>query len=410
MKVRPRLLMHMALGHVAVTAGALAVLSGPEAAELGGWQAIGGASNAGNTCLHYEGATQTLLVGTVEGFLYYDIPGQAWTAREDTGWIGRTVQSIAAHPGEPGTIVTGRVNAFFKGYLELTEDWGVSSQLVYSSQGGVFKDLQVDPFAPDVFYACGWHDITPGDLVKSTDGGHTWATLPGHLHYTMTEIATDSRTPNTLYVSGDQQVTRSTDAGQTWVRVAEGLPSGLGVYCVAVSPQDSLILVAANDNGVYRTTDGGGQWVLVDSRDCQHFACNPVVPDMMTAVTFSPYKLLLSTDSGATWADRTDGFAGQQMVDVVFSGSGQQLYVSSAQAGVFARPVYWQEFPIVLEVSRIDGGVRLIWSAGYPFPLYNVYRAASVSGPFSKIASTSQTQYEDSPLGASFFYRVTGEE
>jgi hypothetical protein len=131
---------------------------------------------------------------------------------------------------------------------------------------------------------------------------------------------------------------------------------------------------------------------------------------MVSAVTFSPYGLLLSTDSGATWADRTDGFAGQQMVDLVFSVSGQHLYVSSAHEGVFSRSVYWQEFPIVLGVTRTGNGVRLTWSAGYPFPLYNIYRSASVAGPFSKIATTAQTQYDDSPLGMAFFYRVTGEE
>jgi hypothetical protein len=397
-------------GLVAATVAALVALSGAQAADLGGWQAIGGMSNAGSTCLHYEGNTRTLFVGTVEGFLYYDVLGQTWAAREDTGWIGRTVQSIAAHPTQPGTVVTGRVNAFFKGYLELTEDWGVTSSLVYSSQGGVFKDIQIDPFHPDVTYACGWHDITPGDLLKSTDGGQGWSQLADYLHYTMTEIAMDSRTQGSLYVSGDQQVTRSTDAGQTWVRVAEGLPPALGVYCVSVSPQDSLTLLASNDNGVYRTTDGGGQWSPVGSHDCQHVAFNTVVPDMAAAVTFSPYSLLLSTDAGATWADRTDGFSGQHMVDLVFSTCGQWLYVTSAHEGVFSRPVYWQEFPIVLEITRSGSGVRLTWSAGYPYPLYNVYRSASASGPFTKIATTTQTQYQDSPLGSAFFYRVTGEE
>ncbi len=386
--------------------GAGAALS----ADLGAWQGIGGAGNASNTCLHYDVNTQTLFVGTVEGFLYYDIAEDIWVAREDTGWIGRTTQSIAAHPAQSGTVVTGRVNAFFKGYLELTEDWGTTADVVYSSQGGVFKDIQVDPFDADIFYACGWQDITPGDLVKSADGGHTWSQLPGHIHYTMTEIAVDARTQGTLYVSGDQQVTRSTDGGASWARVAEGLPVGLGVYCVSVSPQDSLVLLASNDNGIYRTTDGGGQWVLVDSRDCQRFACNPVVPDMITAVTFSPYSLLLSTDSGATWTDRTDGFTGQHMVDVVFSTDGQSLYVSSAVDGVFSRPVYWQGFPIVLEISRSGNGVLLVWTAGYPFPLYNVYRSALPHGPFVKIATTPATQYAESPLGASFFYRVTGEE
>jgi photosystem II stability/assembly factor-like uncharacterized protein len=378
--------------------------------QLGGWVPLGGVSNAGTTCLSFDGATRTLLAGTIEGFLYYDTGAQTWTAREDTGWIGRTVQSIRAHPGEPGTIVTGRVNAFFKGYLELTEDWGVTSNVVYSSQGGVFKGIAVDPFDSDVLYACGWHDITPGDLLKSTSGGQSWEQLSEYLHYTMTGIAMDRRTQSTLYVSGDEQVTRSTDAGQSWAQVAGGLPPALGVYCVAASPHDSLVLLASNDNGIYRTTDGGGAWVTVDTHDSQRLVFNPVVPDMAVAVTFSPYALLLSTDGGATWTDRTDGFSGGSMVDAVFSADGRTLYLTSVHNGVFSREVFWQGFPILVEITRSGNLVQLSWSTGYPFPYYNVYRSTSPLDGFVRIATTAGLSYEEPAFGQGFFYYVTGEE
>ncbi len=374
---------------------------------MGDWTALGGES-AGNTCLHFDNAMQTLFAGTIEGFLYLDLESGFWMNRQDEGWIGREVRSVATCPDQPGHVLTGRVNAFFKGYIEFSPDWGVNEEIVHSSTGGVIKDVQVDPFDPEVFYACGWQDVVPGELLKSEDGGQSWTLLPDQIHYTMTEIAMDRLIPDRLFVSGDQQVTRSLDGGLSWEQAAAGLPTWLGVYCVAVSPGDSQVLLASNDDGIFRSTDGADTWIQVDARDSQHFAFYPAAPEIVAAVTFSPYSLLVSTDAGLTWTDCSEEFPGAHMTDLVFSDDGQELYVSSVFEGVYSRTVELPDGVIHLDIELAGEEVLLSWTSDPEWPLYYVYRSHLPYTGFQLVQSTSHNWFSEPRQLVDRYYRVTG--
>ena len=301
------------------------------------WVSIG-PSDAMIMCLHMDTTNNILFAGTVEGFQYYPFATGEWIQREDVGSMGRQVMSLTTCPSEPGWIITGRENAFWKGYMEYSDDWGVTNSYTYSSEGGQFVDIQNVPDEPDIYYTCAWSDITPGDLLKSIDRGVFWSPLTNYLHTFMTEIAINPDNSDTMYVSGNAQVTRSTDGGTTWVQASSGLPGSLGVYCVAINPGNPQILVASNNNGIYRTVDGGDSWTLVNSESsgCQHFAFNPVNPEVVVCITFSPYRLLVSVDSGLIWEDYTGDYPGGTMVDVAFSCNGDSLYVASVYSGVYS--------------------------------------------------------------------------
>lgn len=302
------------------------------------WVSIG-PSDTMIMCLHMDTTNNILFAGTIEGFQYYPFATGEWMQREDVGWIGRQVLSLTTCPSEPGWIITGRENAFWKGYMEISEDWGITNTNAYMSEGGKFVDTQNDPDEPDTYYACAWSDITPGDLLKSVDRGVTWSPLTNYLHTFMTEIAINPDNPNIIYVSGNALVTKSADGGATWTQASSGLPGSLGIYCVAINPGNPQILVASNDNGIYRTVDGGDSWTLVNSEDsdCQHFAFNPVNPEVVACVTFSPYRLLVSVDSGLIWEDWTGDYPGESMIDVAFSVDGDSLHVASTYSGVYSR-------------------------------------------------------------------------
>lgn len=305
------------------------------------WEPIG-PSSGWLTCLHADETGTALFAGSIEGFWYYTHATASWTQREDVGWIGRQVWSLASLGSDPGTVITGRENAFFKGYLEWTDDWGVTSSPAYMSDGGSVKDVKELPGSPGTFVACTWSDVAPGELLRSTDGGITWGLLAGG-HYAMTELAVDPNQPGTLYLSGSDQVTKSTDGGDSWAAAGGGLPTGLGVYCVSCSPHDSQLLLCSNDDGIYRSTDGGGSWAFVPSEvgllDCQHFAFSPSTPGLAAAVTFSPYRLIVSEDGGETWADASGDLAGESLTDTVFAPDGETLYVSTYDSGLFAAAV-----------------------------------------------------------------------
>jgi len=117
---------------------------------------------------------------------------------------------------------------------------------------------------------------------KTTDGGETWNRTLGNDEWTgVTDIAIDPRNPDFVYAATwDRHRTiaaymgggpgtglhRSTDGGETWEQLKEGLPSSnMGKIGLAISPQNPDVLYAAielnqREGAVYKSTDRGSTW------------------------------------------------------------------------------------------------------------------------------------------------------
>ena len=111
-------------------------------------------------------------------------------------------------------------------------------------------------------------------------------------------------------------------------------------------------LLCSNDNGIYKTTNGGENWEMIYNEDCKHFAFNPVYEGIVADITFDPDKVLLSFDHGVTWQDYTGVFPGDNLMDIVFSEDGTQIYVASL-SGVYSRVIYVTGVPKPLSTDVI---------------------------------------------------------
>ncbi len=117
--------------------------------------------------------------------------------------------------------------------------------------------IAIDPLDPANIYAgtsCG--------LAASTDSGVTWSyvypTAPGGALRVWDVVA---QVGGVVDVCGDDGHLRSTDGGATWV-AGSGLPSGR--CSLAVSPDESWVLLAVAGTTIYETTDAdspaGATW------------------------------------------------------------------------------------------------------------------------------------------------------
>jgi photosystem II stability/assembly factor-like uncharacterized protein len=119
-------------------------------------------------------------------------------------------------------------------------------------------------------------------LYRTTDGGRTWERMLGDDAWTgATDLVMDPRDPDLLYAATWQRhrnvaaymgggpgsaIYRSTDGGETWEKLTEGLPkSNMGKIGLAISPQRPDVIYAAIEldrrtGAVYRSADRGGSW------------------------------------------------------------------------------------------------------------------------------------------------------
>ncbi|MCG6920502.1 MAG: glycosyl hydrolase [Acidobacteria bacterium] len=119
-------------------------------------------------------------------------------------------------------------------------------------------------------------------VYKTTDGGGSWKKVLGGGEWTgASALVIDPRDPDVLYAATWQHqrtvaaymgggpesgLHRTTDGGETWERLTEGLPEGnMAKIGLAISPQNPDVLYASialnrREGGVYRSTDRGSSW------------------------------------------------------------------------------------------------------------------------------------------------------
>lgn len=153
-----------------------------------------------------------------------------------------------------------------------------------------------------------------GGLWVSHDYGKTWKnntdTLPT---LGVSSIAIDPKNSDTIYIgTGDRDasdaaglgVMWSRDGGKTWLPRNTGMGS-LTVARLLINPKNTAILIAATNNGIYRTTNYGANWSQVISGYYKELVFGAGSPNTMFAsLNGLFYK---SADNGASWSLTTTG-------------------------------------------------------------------------------------------------------
>ncbi|MGC8724863.1 MAG: WD40/YVTN/BNR-like repeat-containing protein, partial [Acidobacteriota bacterium] len=90
-------------------------------------------------------------------------------------------------------------------------------------------------------------------------GTNTWNTYGSPIGSVMA-LAFEPGVPTTLFAAtSDNGVQESTDGGQTWTAMNNGLPSN-NVTSIAINPQNPMTMYAVTNYGLYISYDGGNSW------------------------------------------------------------------------------------------------------------------------------------------------------
>ncbi|MFY9579022.1 MAG: hypothetical protein WAQ33_06835 [Gaiellaceae bacterium] len=161
----------------------------------------------------------------------------------------KNVQTLAVTPKTGSAVFAGTNRGLYR-----SRDGGARWQLVatghtrYShlTYPDEFDAIVIDPHNLKNIYA----GISDGGILKSTDGGDTWAASnTGLTDKQITTLAVNPRNPQTLYVGTGAGVYRSTDGAHSWHRFDRGLTAN-GVAVFAIDPAGRTIYAGTQGDGV----------------------------------------------------------------------------------------------------------------------------------------------------------------
>lgn len=276
-----------------------------------------------------------MYVGVASGGVFKtDNGGATWTPIFDKQ-TSYSIGTVVVDPKNPQTVWVGtgennsqRSVAYGDGVYR-SDDGGKSWKRMGLEKSEHIARILIDPRNSDVVYVAAqgplWSDGGDRGLYKTTDGGKTWTSLITVSERTgVTDVVMDPRNPDVLLAATWQRrrhfytlinggpesaLYRSADAGKTWKKITEGMPSGtLGRIGLAMSPKDPDIVYATveaaqGSAGIFRSADGGISWEKRSS-----YTAQPMYYATIFADPFNTQRLYamdvqnqVSDDGGATW-------------------------------------------------------------------------------------------------------------
>ncbi len=182
-----------------------------------------------------------IYAATTDGMFVSTDRGLSWSLCFPYG----NVRGLAVHPTQAGVLFVG---VEYHGVLK-TEDWGKTWQKknsgLHRTEGNYDApwDIAFDPVDSQVLYAA----TGVIDIHKSDDGGETWRLSAAGLDWRrVRRIAIDKKDRLRLYLATDRGVMLSTNGGETWAPLNDGLTC------------ENVRTVLSTTTGIFAGTYGGG--------------------------------------------------------------------------------------------------------------------------------------------------------
>ncbi|HXS20336.1 MAG TPA: hypothetical protein VN735_03855 [Steroidobacteraceae bacterium] len=283
----------------------------------------------GNPQVYYVGAAGGGVFETTDGGLNF----KPIFNHASTGSIG----AIAIARSNPNLVWVGTGEANIRNDVipgagvYLSTDAGKTWRSMGLKKVGQIGRIVIDPHDPDhvVVAALGqeWGPNPDRGVYVTSDGGKTWrkslyvddhtgaidvAMQPDNGQVLFAATWQADRKPWTLHDGGPGSgVWRSTDGGETWKRLREGLPTGtIGRIGLAIAPSDServyaLLETATGKGSLFATKDLGDHWDQVSDNHAYnvrgfYFTTLEVAPDDPDRIYFLGFQLAESDDGGKT--------------------------------------------------------------------------------------------------------------
>lgn len=244
------------------------------------------------------GQAHTYYMGSTGGGVYKTTDaGITWKNISDDFFKTGSVGAITVSESDPNIVVVGMGEHAARGVMTSMGDGVYKSMdagktwthLGLQSTRHI-SDVIIHPTNPDIIYiAAQGAQYAPTEergIYRTKDGGATWERVL-YINNTTgaSSLSMDMTNPRILYASmwqhrrypwiiesggKDSGLYKSTDGGDSWVKMKDGLPEDFGKSGISVSranPERVFAVIEAEGKkgGVYRSDDAGEKWTQINS-------------------------------------------------------------------------------------------------------------------------------------------------
>ena len=346
--------------------------------------------------------------------------GRTWTPIFDAQPT-QSIGAIAVAPSDPNIVYVASGEGLHR------PDLSVGDGIYKSTDGGKawahlgLRDSQqipalvIDPRDPNrLFAAVLGHPYGASEergIFRSTDGGQTWTkVLYKDASTGASDVEMDPSNPNVLYASLWQSTLgpwedknsysgtsgglfKSTDGGDTWHPVMNGLPKNVTQNYVAIAPSQPNRLycivgttepggyASGKGLGFYRSDDGGEHWSVgtddprpvmrIGGGDLPIPNVDPKNPDIVYSVSIVTVR---STDGGKTWTSIRGAPGGDDYQNIWINPNDPRIVFLVSDQGA---------------IITVNGGQS--WSSWYNQPTAQLYHVG-VSNSFPYLVCSGQQE------------------
>ena len=298
-----------------------------------GGRSVAGTGVVGDSKVYYMGVTGG-------GVWKTDDMGLSWRCISDGYFKTGSVGAIAVADSDPNVVYVGMGEHAIRGVMTHHGDGVYKS----TDAGKTWKKMGLDatqhiarivvhPKNPDILWVAAqgalYSKSQERGIFKSTDGGATWKKVLYVNDATgASELSLDANNPRILYaamwehgrlpwkvISGGtgSGLYKSTDYGETWERMKEGLPEEMGKMAIAVSrsnPEKVYALIESDSykdaRGLYVSNDAGKNWSQVTNEPqlvqrAWYYIELFIDPKNENTIYVLSAPMLRSNDGGRTW-------------------------------------------------------------------------------------------------------------
>lgn len=265
--------------------------------------------------------------------------GHTWNNISDGFFSTPSIGAIAVAQNDPNVIYVGtgsdglRSNVIEGRGIYKSIDEGENWEFIGLKDVGQIGSVIIHPTNHNIVYVAAigkaFRSNPERGIYKTVNGGETWEKvlfvsdqvgfydiefLPTNPSTLFASAWKAERKPWTIISGGSSQeggIYKSTDGGNNWSKVTEGLPATIGKIDMALTPADSKLvyaLVEAPDEtgGLYKSIDQGKSFQLVSNHRgirtrsfyYTNIEADPKNPDIIYAMATGYFK---SIDGGKTW-------------------------------------------------------------------------------------------------------------